>query len=349
VFADPTAPRTAYASAAGSLYRSSDSGRSWAKRGYGRTPLLFDPSAHRFYTSSCCPGVGYSDDEGETWQDSAVGLPDTGYVNHLARDPSTGVLYAALAGIESYDDGGVWRSDDDGATWHPVNAGLAGKALDVLVAHPRVPGLVYACDADAAWRSDDGGISWQPLAAMNGYCDALAVSPAAADVVWMASGNVVRRSGDRGQSWGDGIQIRNVIRALAIDPGDPRIGYAGLSRGGIAVTDDGGATWTTLQIDGASGVPVLSLAIDERFPARIYAGTDGAGVQILVRGARLPCAADCDASGVVEVNEVIAAVGIALGRTDVARCPSADADDDGTITIDDLIRAVGAALGGCTQ
>jgi hypothetical protein len=59
------------------------------------------------------------------------------------------------------------------------------------------------------------------------------------------------------------------------------------------------------------------------------------------------CVADCDRSGNVGVNEVIAAVNIALGRRPMATCERADDNLDGSVTAGELVHAVANALGGC--
>jgi hypothetical protein len=62
-----------------------------------------------------------------------------------------------------------------------------------------------------------------------------------------------------------------------------------------------------------------------------------------------PCAADCDHSGTVTVDELVRAVNIALGSTLADDCPEADVGGDGRVTIDELIKAVNAALTGCGE
>lgn len=57
------------------------------------------------------------------------------------------------------------------------------------------------------------------------------------------------------------------------------------------------------------------------------------------------CAADCDGSGAVTVDELVAAVGTALGRE--STCAAADRDGDGEVTVDEILRGVRAALDGC--
>ena len=60
-----------------------------------------------------------------------------------------------------------------------------------------------------------------------------------------------------------------------------------------------------------------------------------------------PCPGDCDGNGQVLVNELVTAVNIALGNSNVSACPNADHNHSGTVTIDELITAVNASLTGC--
>lgn len=61
-----------------------------------------------------------------------------------------------------------------------------------------------------------------------------------------------------------------------------------------------------------------------------------------------PCPGDCDGDDMVNVDELIRSVALALGRP-APGCDAADLDGDGTITIDELIRAVRSALDGCPE
>lgn len=60
-----------------------------------------------------------------------------------------------------------------------------------------------------------------------------------------------------------------------------------------------------------------------------------------------PCAGDCNTDGIVNVGEIIRAVGIALGNQALSACPAADDDGNGTVSIGELILAVNRALNGC--
>lgn len=56
---------------------------------------------------------------------------------------------------------------------------------------------------------------------------------------------------------------------------------------------------------------------------------------------------DCDGSGVVQINEIIQCVNIALGNADVSTCTAGDQNGDGAIEINEIIMAVNNALNGC--
>ncbi|MBI3786483.1 MAG: hypothetical protein HY270_24100 [Deltaproteobacteria bacterium] len=60
-----------------------------------------------------------------------------------------------------------------------------------------------------------------------------------------------------------------------------------------------------------------------------------------------PCPGDCSNDLEVTIDEIILCVGMALGATPIALCPSCDVNGDGDVTIDEIIAAVNAALAGC--
>src|SRR5207249_1212383 len=63
--------------------------------------------------------------------------------------------------------------------------------------------------------------------------------------------------------------------------------------------------------------------------------------------AAVVCAADCDGSGAVTVDELVLLTNLALGTAPASMCASADANGDGQIGIDELLAAVSRALNGC--
>lgn len=60
-----------------------------------------------------------------------------------------------------------------------------------------------------------------------------------------------------------------------------------------------------------------------------------------------PCVGDCNANGVVTVDELLRAVNIALGIASADICLSVDGNGNGAVSISELLVAVNAALSGC--
>lgn len=71
-----------------------------------------------------------------------------------------------------------------------------------------------------------------------------------------------------------------------------------------------------------------------------------AAVTLLLPAATLACP-DCNRDGRVTIDELVTGIGIALGGTELARCPSFDADGNGGVSIDELVGGIVAALDGC--
>jgi autotransporter-associated beta strand protein len=62
----------------------------------------------------------------------------------------------------------------------------------------------------------------------------------------------------------------------------------------------------------------------------------------------LPCSGDCDGDHVVEINELVLGVNIALDKQLLDSCPDFDADGNDRVSVAELVAAVGRALRGCT-
>lgn len=60
-----------------------------------------------------------------------------------------------------------------------------------------------------------------------------------------------------------------------------------------------------------------------------------------------PCRGDCNGDGGVTVDDLVAAVGVALESQPAARCRAGDLDGDGRIVVSELVSAVTSALAGC--
>jgi hypothetical protein len=61
----------------------------------------------------------------------------------------------------------------------------------------------------------------------------------------------------------------------------------------------------------------------------------------------IPCPGDCDASGMVDIAELLFGVNMSLGTASLEDCAGFDVNGDARVTVDEIIRAVQAALRGC--
>lgn len=117
------------------------------------------------------------------------------------------------------------------------------------------------------WRSDDRGDSWTPLSG---------------DLTRNEDRMVIPHMG-RVQSWDAPWDIYamskyNTITSLAESPLDESLLYAGTDDGLIQVTEDGGATWRTIEVSRLPGVPdrafVNDIKADKFDPDTVYIALD---------------------------------------------------------------------------
>jgi hypothetical protein len=100
--------------------------------------------------------------------------------------------------------------------------------------------------------------------------------------------------------------------------------------------------------DGLALVEEAALGVDPT-----AADTDGDGLRdgfdtaVRDRLADSRCVNDCDGDRAVTVDELLRAVSISLGDSEIAVCSVADRNGDGEISVDELIRGVNAALIDC--
>ncbi|MDX6512767.1 MAG: hypothetical protein QOE36_2271, partial [Gaiellaceae bacterium] len=266
------------------VYRSADGGAHWTRVGAdtfgtattGRcavADVVVSPADANVVLAapqggSCGGDVLRSTDGGATWS-KALLLPG-GRATDLAVDPNNpAVWYAAVAHWNSAS--GVWKSTDGGATWAQLGGGLpqSGTGIGRIVVAPTSSQRLYAAFSDTAslpdptpqlWTSADAGATWTQLTLDASFCNvgagsqcwydlALAVSPADPSS-FFAAGIKLFKYGAAGASsslvgyGGSGIHVD--FHALAFDAaGRLWVG----SDGGVYRSDDGGASFASLNAD----------------------------------------------------------------------------------------------------
>lgn len=139
----------------------------------GGTPRLFSGSS----SSWLGPQLRWSDDLGETWQETpngAIRFPEGSgaaleRIWQLVPGTSDGALHAGT------EPGAIFTSTDGGATFrleeelwnHPHRAewgeGFGGQAFHTVLPHPTDPqSLTAAISTGGVYRTTDGGATWEP-------------------------------------------------------------------------------------------------------------------------------------------------------------------------------------------
>jgi photosystem II stability/assembly factor-like uncharacterized protein len=286
VAVDPNKPARVYAGSRGrGVWRSSDGGDEWENAGLPADDVFsiaVSPADGAVY-AGCEPSMLFrSDDGGASWEElsalreipsapnwSFPPRPWTSHVRWIAPSPHDAARL--LVGIEL---GGVMLSEDGGATWQDHRPG-AQPDCHALAWHPGAAGRAYeAAGGGAAWSSD-AGETWR--GADDGrdrhYTWALAVDPDEPERWYVsASPGPMQAHGSRSAEahlyrWeGEGPWERlvdglpdpldSMPYALAF-AGDTLV--AGLADGRIYLSDDRGASWTPVAIDGDPPQRIVAL------------------------------------------------------------------------------------------
>lgn len=267
-------PATLYALVNTGLYRLDGASEGWQPIDtgaadtwyYGLTGATSD--AGRLYVLGGS-GVLATDDGGATWRAASGGLP--GLATQAVAAGENGILYAGLV------FGGVATSRDGGVTWSAAPAIPELDSVLALALDAGGPQIAYAGTYSGhVFRTEDGGATWSvagtglPRATIWG----LAAHPERAGRVLAATEVGVYRLGAAGWRLSSSGLPNTGVRTLVHAPPDSRIVYAGLERGGVWVSANGGGRWHHA---GLGRLTVVSLAVDPTDPAVVYAATARSG------------------------------------------------------------------------
>jgi photosystem II stability/assembly factor-like uncharacterized protein len=290
----PTQPDLLLAgTSSGQVYRSSDGGASWRPAGpflpfpgWVVSALAFDPNRTGTPPGRLWAGlrgvwgsglVAYSDDLGETWISRGAGLRDQPVYSLALVPGQEGKVYAGTLD-------GVWGTDDGGLSWAKLTAGLPDLAkVTSLLVEPERPDTVIAGTWRRAYESTDGGRTWEGVfQGMHLDSEVFALVPTLRPgEVWASTCNWVYQSLDGGRSWTRFVVGMDERRATAFDT----LPWGRLITGtvaGVYVSDDGGRHWSSRT---GSGLSVQVIAHHAGRPARVFLGTEGAGVWVSDDGA----------------------------------------------------------------
>jgi uncharacterized protein (TIGR03437 family) len=264
------APATIYAGTAKSLFKSTDSGKTWVSL-TGAFSLLVnalwvDPDTPSTVHAATDQGMIRSTDGGATWKLGRAGS----YWSMAASPVRASRLFAA---VDTTTAPAIYRSTDTGVTWSALPTSPSG--VFSLAADTANPDLIYAAAAQfgfsgggatAVYRSNDGGDSWVRVSSATIIRSTFTLT-AGNGVVFVGSSNGLMRSTDGGRSWNR--TLLSSVDTVAIDPTQPQTVYANTTDG-IFASKDGGDSWTVV-------LPVRlatqTIAVVPTNPPTVFVGT----------------------------------------------------------------------------
>jgi photosystem II stability/assembly factor-like uncharacterized protein len=298
---DPADRNTVYAGTTEGLYKTQDGGENWA-RTTGPDVIVndvyVDPrNPKHVLLATDRSGVLASEDAAAGFQDSNTGFSQRQVAALLVDQKSAGTMYAGVINDKTY--GGVFVSTDLGRTWKQQSDGLRGG--DVFVLAQSNDGTLLAGSSNGIFRWD--GSSWVHAGALTGQPDPppaaphvkarkrgrkgrsapppMAAKPAdpvqlkgrvsalavEGDHWFAATTQGILRSTDRGTSW-TAVLTTDAAKAFTgagdylTMAADAKRVFVG-RREGIAVSEDGGATWQPLKLPaGLTALGSLALTPD---------------------------------------------------------------------------------------
>jgi photosystem II stability/assembly factor-like uncharacterized protein len=244
----------------------------------------FGPNAER--------GIFRTVDGGKTWEKVLYKDDNTGGID-VAFDPrNSNTLFAALWEVRrtpwSLSSGGpgsgLYRSNDGGGTWKRLDEkglpkGPYGRiGVSVAANSDRVYALIQANDG-GLYRSDDGGDTWQLVNGSHSliqrpwYYMHVVADPQNSETVYIMNVDAYR-STDGGRSFNKVKIPHGDNHGLWIDPKDTKRMIA-TNDGGVAVTLDGGKTWT--RQDNQPTAQFYHVIADTRTPYYVYGSQQDSG------------------------------------------------------------------------
>jgi uncharacterized repeat protein (TIGR02543 family) len=293
---DPVHSSTLYATTAGGLFRSKDSGATWtAINGrFSSVPDYFgivsdfsnmtcfaiNPKSPSTMFAGTNEGVFRTVDGGTTWTECGTIPAQSAQpaINSIAIDPLTPTtLYVSTNGY------GVFRSVNNGGSWKGINSDLTRNQICWEIAvDPKRPTTVYAVTQSHVCRSIDSGATWTTLGKGSTLEEVsyLAIDPLTPTTLYAIgyvnsfSRRVILRSVNGGSTWKAlSMHIDSAARVELVIGSKTSSTLYVRTDNSVLLSTDRGDTWKAIGA-GLANKTVNSIAIDPKIPTTLYAGTN---------------------------------------------------------------------------
>ncbi|MFH1197645.1 MAG: T9SS type A sorting domain-containing protein [bacterium] len=283
VFA-PSNPAIRYVGCDGGVYKSTNSGSSWASLGTGLSTIQFYRIASHPSNSSIVFGGAQDNsnfrttDGGLTWgtvtfADGMECFVDYADPNNVYMSIQYGTLYKST-------NGGAYNSFNDIT---PDKGNQPSAWVVPYLIHPFDHNIIYTA-SDRPWKSTNGGTDWLPMtpnAILSAAIETMAISPLNPDIMMLAGDDTrIFASTNGGSNWytiATNIpDAGRTITRVVCDPYDENTMYvvrSGFGSGKIYKSKDLGTSWENISGD-LPDIPHNDLFIDPRIPGHLYTAND---------------------------------------------------------------------------
>jgi photosystem II stability/assembly factor-like uncharacterized protein len=258
----------------GGLFVSNDGGATWnaesAMKGQSIRALVSSPSDPKVFVAGTLKGVYKSVDSGATWKlISPEGSMELHEVESIAIDPKDPkIIYAGTWHLP-------WKTTDDGAHWSNIKEGVIDDS-DVfsIIIDPKDPNVVYASACSGIYKSETAGARFQKIQGIPSTARRTRVlmqDPQHQNIVFAGTTEGLYRTTDSGKTWSRTTGPELIVNDVFINPADSNRMMLATDRGGVLVSNDGGASFRATN-SGFASRQITSYVEDMHQPGTIYVG-----------------------------------------------------------------------------
>jgi photosystem II stability/assembly factor-like uncharacterized protein len=228
----------------GRVLRSLDDGKTWTLIESNLTvafqTLFVDPKTQAILIGGDDGFVGFSKDAGESWQITALTMPDP--ATPVTAFHRFGKLLLATSAL-----GRFLTSEDDGQSWDLMQSSTKAFFTDCAF-DPVHDAIVMTGHSGDVLRSADGGSSWEGgeivLDGRKNFLSAIQFDARSGSLLAIGQGGVLARSRDGGITWTRATNdVHGDVRGLINDTTRNRLITFGTG-GMVLSSTDSGARWT---------------------------------------------------------------------------------------------------------
>ena len=278
---DPTNTKIMYVAGwsieaeSGEVFKSTDGGQSWKSlsgiKGKSVHALHMALSDPKVLVAGALDGVYRSNDGGDSWArispENHHDIKDIGSIAIDPRNPDT--VYAGTYHL-------AWKTTDGGQNWHQINRGMIDDS-DVfsIIVDPKAPNVVYASACSGIYTSQAAGELFHKVPGIpfsSRRTRVLKQDPHNANIVYAGTTEGLWRTEDAGKTWKRISSPNIIVNDVLIHPTDPNLILLATDREGVLISTNGARVFVGSN-HGFTQRQVASVAVDEKNPNMIYAGT----------------------------------------------------------------------------